>query len=561
MADIILDRVTHIKVISRPKAHPFQPVVVYEDLTEGIESNSMFLTEILIDGDIEVGQANSSMFEVVIHDITDITGYEISVWSSDAQGGSIKQLFTGYVDKCIYQKYGNAYQITAYDYLAYLSDKDVSQIIKSVCDYYIERADTISSYTFGNLIETFVLQTASEYGLALMTSNGLQTMINYDTTLTLALVTVLKSYCPKSITFRELIRQLGESELGFIKFNRHGYLDFVSLAEVVSNLSIANAFDISENFETNNAEFSENSYNPPKTVNVFDRDGSLIDTYTATADIVLSGHTFEDFNGEYNISNNIFVSMWRNASSYKNAIAQSLLLLLASLDYQSSNIPLIVSDFDIELGKSVVISNNETNIFCPVFQNTVSGSLLIEQTISAVPLSFGYSNISSETQSIADNNLALSDIDGIKSTVSELSEKTNNISSSILTINDKLNNKRTTIYETSYKNALPQTKDFSIKLSPGINRITISWRRGVAVYNVNCRSGENCDIYLMSQSQSAQIVNASGGQDGNNSCIPTLTGTKYQDYTLDFTVSAQSTSGTVSYTIYLTVENVEGFTG
>lgn len=561
MADIILDRVTHLKVISRPKAHPFQPVTVYEDLTEGIESNSMFLTEILIDGEIEVGQANANMFEVVVHNISDITGYEISVWSSDTQGGNIKQLFTGYVDKCVYQKYGNAYQITAYDYLAYLSDKDVSQIIKSVCDYYIERADTISSYTFGNLIETFVLQTASEYGLALMTSNGFQTMINYDTPLTLALVTVLKSYCPKSITFRELIRQLGESELGFIKFNRYGYLDFLSLAEIVSNMSIANAFDISENFETNNAEFSENSYNPPKTVNVFDRDGSLIDTYTATADIVLSGHTFEDFNGEYNISNNIFISTWHNASRYDNTIAQSLLLLLASLDYQSSNIPLIVSDFDIELGKAVLISNNGTNIICPVFQNTVSGSLLIEQTVSAQPLSFSYSNISSETQNAEDNNSVSAEVDALKNAVSELTEKTNNNSSSILTLNDKVNNKRTSIYETSYKNALPQTKDFSIKLSPGINRITISWRRGVAVYNVNCRSGENCDIYLMSQSQSAQIVNASGGQDGNNSCIPTLTGTKYQDYTLDFTVSAQSTSGTVSYTVYLTVENVEGFTG
>lgn len=554
MADIILDRVTHLKVISRPKAHPFQPVTVYEDLTEGIESNSMFLTEILIDGDIEVGQANANMFEVVIHNISDITGYEISVWSSDTQGGNIKQIFTGYVDKCVYQKYGNAYQITAYDYLAYLSDKDVSQIIKSACDYYIERADTISSYTFGNFIETFVLKTASEYGLALMTSNGLQTMINYDTTLTLALVTVLKSYCPKSITFRELIRQLGESELGFIKFNRHGYLDFVSLAEVVSNLSIANAFDISENFETNNAEFSENSYNPPKTVNVFDRDGSLIDTYTATTDIVLSGHTFEDFNGEYNISNNIFVSMWRNASSYKNAIAKSLLLLLASLDYQSSNIPLIVSDFDIELGKSVVISNNETNIFCPVFQNTVSGSLLIEQTISAVPLSFGYSNISSETQNTEENNSTSAEVDLLKKTVSELTEKTNNNSSSILTLNDKVNNKRTSIYETSYTNDSTQTKDFSTKLSPGINRITISWRRGVAVYNVNCRSGANADVYLMSQSQSVQSINS----NGYNNAIPTLTVTGYSDYTLGFTINTNSTS---AYVVYLAVENVEGFGG
>ena len=139
--------------------------------------------------------------------------------------------------------------------------------------------------------------------------------------------------------------------------------------------------------------------------------------------------------------------------------------------------------------------------------------------------------------------------------------KETSLETALLSISDILTNERTSIYETSYKNALPQTKDFSIKLSPGINRITISWRRGVAVYNVNCRSGENCDIYLMSQSQSAQIVNASGGQDGNNSCIPTLTGTKYQDYTLDFTVSAQSTSGTVSYTVYLSVENVEGFTG
>lgn len=554
MADIILDRVTHLKVISRPKAHPFQPVTVYEDLTEGIESNSMFLTEILIDGDIEVGQANANMFEVVIHDISDITGYEISVWSSDTQGGNIKQLFTGYVDKCVYQKYGNAYQITAYDYLAYLSDKDVSQIIKSVCDYYIERAGTISSYTFGNLIETFVLQTASEYGLALMTSNGLQTMINYDTPLTLALVTVLKSYCPKSITFRELIRQLGESELGFIKFNRHGYLDFVSLAEVVSNLSIANAFDVSENFETNNAEFSENSYNPPKTVNVFDRDGSLIDTYTATADIVLSGHTFEDFNGEYNISNNIFISMWHNASRYENAIAQSLLLLLASLDYQSSNIPLIVSDFDIELGKSVVISNNETNIFCPVFQNTVSGSLLIEQTISAVPLSFGYSNISSETQNTEENNSTSADVDALNNAVSELNEKTNNNSSSILTLNDKVNNKRTSIYETSYTNDSTQTKDFSIKLSPGVNRITISWRRGVAVYNVNCRSGANADVYLMSQSQSVQSINS----NSYNNAIPTLTATSYSDYVLGFTINTNSTS---AYVVYLAVENVEGFGG
>lgn len=135
-----------------------------------------------------------------------------------------------------------------------------------------------------------------------------------------------------------------------------------------------------------------------------------------------------------------------------------------------------------------------------------------------------------------------------------LGEEYASLEAALLSIADTLTNKRTSIYETSYTNDSTQTKDFSIKLSPGINRITISWRRGVAVYNVNCRSGANADVYLMSQSQSVQSINS----NSYNNAIPTLTATSYSDYVLGFTINTNSTS---TYVVYLTVENVEGFGG
>ncbi|MGN0595382.1 MAG: hypothetical protein ACI4I6_09495 [Hominimerdicola sp.] len=136
----------------------------------------------------------------------------------------------------------------------------------------------------------------------------------------------------------------------------------------------------------------------------------------------------------------------------------------------------------------------------------------------------------------------------------KVEEEDTSLGTALLSIGDILTNKRTLIYETSYTNDSTQTKDFSIKLSPGINRITISWRRGVAVYNVNCRSDANADVYLMSQSQSVQSINS----NSYNNAIPTLTATSYSDYVLGFTINTNSTS---AYVVYLAVENVEGFGG
>ena len=150
-------------------------------------------------------------------------------------------------------------------------------------------------------------------------------------------------------------------------------------------------------------------------------------------------------------------------------------------------------------------------------------------------------------------------IETIVSTVEGHTTSIQGLQTSVSGLDTKITNSRMKTTEfsyTNYSNGSSQSANYTADLTPGMNRITITWRRGCAVYLCSSRSASNCDIYLQSVSQSVQSGNP--GNTSYNDAIPALNVVSYSNRTLTYNVETNSNS---SYIVYITVENLEGFAG
>ena len=89
----ILDRITHI-------SFPEMENVSLHDITNGIVSGSMSLDELLVQGNIVIGECNANKLEVQIYGLGDVSNKKIKVWQTNELGEDLKYIFEGYVDSC-----------------------------------------------------------------------------------------------------------------------------------------------------------------------------------------------------------------------------------------------------------------------------------------------------------------------------------------------------------------------------------------------------------------------------------------------------------------------------
>ena len=95
----ILDRITHI-------SFPDMENEALHDLTTGIASGSMSLDELLVQGNISLGECNANKLEVQIFGLDDVSNKKIKVWQTDLDGENLKNIFEGYVDSCKLDNHG-----------------------------------------------------------------------------------------------------------------------------------------------------------------------------------------------------------------------------------------------------------------------------------------------------------------------------------------------------------------------------------------------------------------------------------------------------------------------
>lgn len=323
--EIDLKRITHISFPGLGED--------MQDITRGIDSGSMLLEEILMENGLNFGECNANRMEFAIFGISDVSNEKIVIWQTDENYRY--PLFDGYVDSCKLDNFGYFRKIVAYDaihykgglnianwWTAFWSERDeatLKEIRESACDYLDIR--------YKQDIELF----------------------NDD-------LVVIKTVASANMQFRDLMRMIGELQLCFPNISRDGTLDYVVLGKT--------AKDITGLYESGNSEF-ENYITAP-----------IDDVQITDADNVIHSLTENPAN-PYSISGNIFLYGFEKDALLE--IAGSILENISDIRYVPAQVNMIVSDLSVLLGDYIFTDHGYTYNF----KNTLSGSLLVEQRITA----------------------------------------------------------------------------------------------------------------------------------------------------------------------------------
>lgn len=324
--DIDLKRITHI---SFPDLGADM-----QDITSGIDAGSLYLEEILMDGGLNFGECNANRLEFSIYGIGDVSNERIVVYQTD--DSARYPVFDGYVDSCKLDNFGYFRKIVAYDaiqykgslsianwWVAFWAERDsatLKEIRESVCDY-------------------------------------LEIPYDADTELFNDDLVVIKTVAAANMQFRDLMRMICELQLCFPNINRSGQMEYVVLDNTPK--------DIKGLYETGNSEFE-------------DYVTAVIDDVQITdADNVIHSLT-ENARNPYSINGNIFLYSFETEEEIQ-AIAESILEKIRDISYVPAKINMIVSDLSLQLGE--YLTTDHGNVYA--FRNVLSGSLLVEQEISA----------------------------------------------------------------------------------------------------------------------------------------------------------------------------------
>lgn len=382
--DIALNRTLHI-------GFPNMSDTSMHDITTNIEAGSASISEILISSqNIKFGEYNANKFEVFIYGISDVSGEKIVVWveepapinSTSVVGDAIigdsivgddtifesTVLFTGYVDSCKLDNFGYYRQIVAYDELAVKRNVSVSEWWNNFWTEDLTRVDGITLKTLRESVCDYV-------------------GIDYTTTAIFNDNLIIKPVVMTvgALRFADLLQMICELQCVFPNMNRQGILSYVDIISS-STKNIQTEYEhINSTFEdyvTNiitklNIEqngdilYSANSPTPAivgiavvkKTI------AGLIDvpsiaqsetpnTYTLKDNLLIQSFTY----GELGSFSNKYLAHIRNTPVYKPA-----------------SVKMIVSDLNLKLGDKLVTDKGTTL----VFDNELSGILLVEQTLGA----------------------------------------------------------------------------------------------------------------------------------------------------------------------------------
>ena len=333
MAYIILNRATYIEFPNNPEI----------DISRiSIESGSLLLEEILCAGNIVFGETNATRFEATIYNLADVSGLKIKVYQTDIYGGNRRNLFEGYVDSCKQDRDGYYRKLVAYDAIYSIGNANVAGWW----------------YQFWSTRDTATLK-------ELRNSLCEWVDIPYDTEINLFNDGFIcsKTATLSSVSFNTMLFWICEIQCTVPHIDRDGILRFISL----SNPRNANIGDV---YERGSSEFEGFITAPIDTVELYDYDNNLVAS-TNTTGAVPSKNT-------YIIKNNALLFSIGDTASALDFV-HGYLMQIGSIRYTPCDITMIVSDLDLLLGDSIIVGA----VTSLILQNTLSGSLLVEQEIIA----------------------------------------------------------------------------------------------------------------------------------------------------------------------------------
>lgn len=346
MADIILNRVTHIEF-------PNNPSVPIHDIH--IESGSLLLEEILCEGNIVFGETNATRFEATVFNLVDVAGFKIKVYQTDADGNDRKDIFEGYVDSCKQDKEGRYRKVVAYDALYSIGTANVAGWwLRFWENLNMRSRSTVTEvplYVLRNSLCDWVGIPYDVEGISLHNDNF---MCSKTSTLS-------------SVSFNTMLFWICEIQCTVPHIGRDGVLRFISFPNTDT------AKDISNSYERNSSEFEGYRTAVIDTVELYDYDGNLAAT-TNTTGAVPSTNT-------YIIKDNalLFSLVNDGINNAATEFVSSYLAEIGHITYTPCDVNMIVSDLDLAVGDRIKIEDTTSVIL----QNTLSGILLVEQEIQA----------------------------------------------------------------------------------------------------------------------------------------------------------------------------------
>lgn len=331
----ILDRITHI-------SFPDMENEALHDLTTGIASGSMSLDELLVQGNISLGECNANKLEVQIFGLDDVSNKKIKVWQTDLDGENLKNIFEGYVDSCKLDNLGYYRDIVAYDAIYYKGRLNV--------------ANWWTAFWLPDQQETSTLKEIRE-----SICDYLELTYDKDVTYLNDDFVVTQTVTISNLSFANMLKMICELQCTFPNITRDGHIEFLTLPKIEEAIDISGLYEHeSSTFETYTTELID-----------------AVIIYGSGEEGVSSLDDDAKPNNAYTISGNIFT--YDLEKDALKELAVNIFNKVSYISYQPADITMIQSNIDLHLGDLVKTDKG----YSYVFANNLSGSLLVEQEIVA----------------------------------------------------------------------------------------------------------------------------------------------------------------------------------
>lgn len=306
----------------------------------GIVEGSLNIEELIVDSNLIFGQCISNKFECILYNIPyDIAGKDILVVA--LENGTQVPMFKGVIDSSVTDITSYERNLVAYDEFYYKRDKNVAEWWN---EYWTSKISSSLKDIRNSLLNYMDIPYYEKE------------LVNDDT--------VIKSTSTYSVlSFGDCLKMICELQGCFPNIDRTGTLDFVVLGE--------NEINVSEGYEKNNAQFQD--YKTTKITGIM--------VYSDATEIT---HTVGSTDNMYAITSNIFLE--EMSASEVNTCVGNLLNAIKDIEYIPCDIPMILSDLEVEIGSKIVVDDKVTY----ALKNAYSGSVIVNQNITA--------NASSENQ-------------------------------------------------------------------------------------------------------------------------------------------------------------------
>ena len=331
----ILDRITHI-------SFPDMENEALHDITTGIASGSMSLDELLVQGNISLGECNANKLEVQIFGLDDVSNKKIKVGQTDLNGENLKNIFEGYVDSCKLDNLGYYRDIVAYDAIYYKGRLNV--------------ANWWTAFWLPDQQETSTLKEIRE-----SICDYLELTYDKDVTYFNDDFVVTQTVTISNLSFANMLKMICELQCTFPNITRDGHIEFLTLPKIEEAIDISGLYEHeSSTFETYTTELID-----------------AVIIYGSGEEGVSSLDDDAKPNNAYTISGNIFT--YDLDKDALKALAVNIFNKISYISYQPADITMIQSNIDLHLGDLVKTDKG----YSYVFANNLSGSLLVEQEIVA----------------------------------------------------------------------------------------------------------------------------------------------------------------------------------